>query len=315
MAEGRSVRVLITGGAGMLGRALTTAWARIRPEDDLIGLSRSDADLRDRVSTRAAFQAARPDLVLHTAARVGGIAANIAAPTEFLSDNLRIDTNVIETAREAGVADLVYFGSSCMYPRDYRQPLVESDILAAPLEPTNEGYAIAKIAGAKLCEYASRQYGLNYRVLIPSYLYGPNDHFTSVASHLVAAAIYKAHVAKTTKAAFIDVWGDGTARREFTYVGDVADWVATHVPNVADWAQLMNVGLGTDYSVADFYRQALATVDYEADLRFDSTKPAGMQQKLMDSSLAARHGWAPVTDIPEGMKRSYMAFLESAGGQ
>ena len=305
------MRVLITGGAGMLGRALATAWSEERPEDEVVALTRADADLRDRDRVTAAYRSAAPDLVLHTAARVGGIAANIAAPVEFLADNLLIDTNVIETARANGVRDLVYFGSSCMYPRDYRQPLVESDVLAAPLEPTNEGYAIAKIAGAKLTEYVSRQDGLNYRVLIPSNLYGPHDHFGSTGSHLAAAALYKAHIAKSEGAEAIDVWGDGTARREFTYVGDLSSWVARDAANIADWPALMNVGLGRDYSVAEFYREALATVGYEAQLRLDPTKPAGMHQKLMDSSLAAEHGWEPSTDITEGMALAYAAFLDS----
>lgn len=305
------MRVLITGGAGMLGRALARAWNDVRPDDEVVALTRADADLRNRDSVTAAYRDAAPDFVLHTAARVGGIAANIASPVEFLADNLLIDTNVIESARTAGVRDLVYFGSSCMYPRDYRQPLVESDVLAAPLEPTNEGYAIAKIAGAKLAEYVSRQDGLNYRVLIPSNLYGPHDHFGSVGSHLAAAALYKAHVAKVEDSGVIDVWGDGTARREFTYVGDLGDWVAKEAGNISGWPALMNVGLGRDYSVAEFYRQALETVGYEAELRLDPTKPAGMHQKLMDSSLAARHGWSPPTDIGEGMALAYAAFLES----
>lgn len=303
------MRVLITGGGGMLGRALAAAWRDERPGDEVMSLRRAEADLRDRTATEQAFAAARPDLVLHTAARVGGIAANIAHPVEFLVDNLRIDANVIEVAREHGVADLVYFGSSCMYPKDYRQPLVESDLLQAPLEPTNEGYAIAKIAAAKLCEYTSREYGSNYRVLIPSNLYGPHDHFGSKAAHLVAAAIHKAHLAKQERSPYIEVWGDGTARREFTYVGDLAIWVARDAHRIADWPQLMNVGLGRDYSVADFHRHALATVGYDAELRFDPTKPAGMRQKLMDSSLAAQHGWAPATDIREGMALAYAAYL------
>ncbi len=304
------MRVMITGGGGMLGRALANAWARVRPDDLVVSLRRSEVDLRDLLMTRQAFQTVQPELVLHTAAKVGGIASNVASPFEFLSDNLQIDSNVINTAREQGVNDLVYFGSSCMYPRDFRQPLVETDILAAPLEPTNEGYAIAKIAASKLCEYSSRQYGLNYRVLIPSNLYGPHDHFGSAASHLVASAIYKCHVAKGAGAPVIDVWGDGTARREFTYVGDIADWISNQITNMNRWPATMNLGLGKDYSVADFYRFALSAVGYAAQLRFDPTKPSGMQAKLMDSSLAGSFGWAPRTDIADGMATSYAAFLQ-----
>lgn len=306
------MRVAVSGARGMLGSALVHAWRRVNPGDDVFPVTRAEADLRDRPATQDALSSIAPDLILHAAARVGGISANIAAPTEFLVDNLAIDANVIESARELGVRNLVYFGSSCMYPKDYRQPLVESDILQAPLEPTNEGYALAKIAGAKLCEYASRQYGVNYRVVIPSNLYGPNDHYGSAASHLVAAAIYKAHIAKQTGADHVDVWGDGTARREFTYVEDVAEWVASSTDRLAEWPPLLNVGLGKDYSISEFYEFALAAVGYDCELRLDPSKPAGMQQKLMDSSRAAGFGWAPPTDVPGGMAQAYRVFIEAS---
>lgn len=306
---GSLVKIVVTGAGGMLGRALIAAITSARPDDHVVPLTRHDADLRDQDAVRHFFETARPDLVLHAAARVGGIAANIAHPTAYLAENLAIDSHVIESAREFGVTDLVYFGSSCMYPRDYRQPLVEDDMLAAPLEPTNEGYAIAKIAGSKLCEYISREHGLNYRTLIPSNLYGPHDHFGSAASHLVAAAIFKAHEAKRSGAASIDVWGDGTARREFTYVGDLASWVAGNLDHVQNWEPRMNVGYGDDHSVLEYYRFALEAVGYDCQLITDPSKPAGMHQKLMDSSLAAtRHAWHPNTDIKTGMKLAYAAF-------
>lgn len=294
----------------MLGRSLIGAW-RDTTDDEVIGITRADVDLRDPSAVSEVISQVSPDAIIHSAARVGGIGANIAAPAEFLSDNLRIDTNVVSAALHAGVNELVYFGSSCMYPRDYRQPLVETDILMAPLEPTNEGYAIAKIAGAKLCEYTSKQYGVNYRVIIPSNLYGPYDHFGSSASHLVAAALYKAHLAKEAGDETVDVWGDGTARREFTYVGDVAGWVVGNVRNLADWPTMMNLGIGKDYTVREYYEAALRAVGYTAELRFDSSKPAGMAQKLMDSSIAKQHGWDPRTDIDEGMGHTYMEFLGS----
>lgn len=305
-------RVLITGGRGMLGKALARAWALYHPEDDVIALTRVDADLRDPSEARRVIVDARPDLILHTAARVGGIAANLSAPTEFLVDNIRIDDSVIGSAHATGVRDLVYFGSSCMYPKDYRQPLLESDILAAPLEPSNEGYALAKITAAKRCEYITREFGLNYRVVIPSNLYGPNDHFGSVGSHLIAAALYKAHQAKVQKNRSVDVWGSGRARREFTYVDDLAGWVAVQHESIAAWPVMMNVGAGVDYSVLEYYQFALDAVEYECELVIDPSKPEGMRQKLMDSSAASEHGWSPSTGIAVGMAKTYQAMLSDA---
>lgn len=302
------MRVLLTGGNGMLARAIGAAWSEQGRSDELLPVTRADADLRDQSAVRRLMSSIKPDMVIHTAARVGGIAANIADPTGFLMDNLQIDSNVLSASMENGVGKFIYFGSSCMYPRDYRQPLVESDVLAAPLEPTNEGYAISKIAAARYCEYVAGQHGLDYRVIIPSNLYGPNDDFVPGRSHLVAATIAKAHAAKQTGARTIDVWGDGTARREFTYVGDLASWVVASLDAVHEWPALMNVGQGDDHSVLDYYETALRTVGYECELVTDPTKPAGMRQKLMDSSLAAEFGWKPRTSLTDGMRNSYDAY-------
>lgn len=304
-------RVLITGGGGMLGQALARAWTAHQPDHEVIAFTRDDADLREPSEAQRAIEDAQPDIVLHTAARVGGIAANLAAPTEFLVDNLRIDDSVIGSAFAVGVKDFIYFGSSCMYPKDYRQPLVESDLLAGPLEPSNEGYALAKITAAKRCEYMTNEFGVNYKVVVPSNLYGPDDHFGSVASHLVAAAIFKAHMAKGAGLPSVDVWGSGVARREFTYVDDLALWVAQQHGSIAEWPTMMNVGAGVDYSVRDFYQFALRTVDYECELIFDRSRPEGMRQKLMDSSLAAVHGWNPSTDISTGMSKAYQSMQQS----
>ena len=297
------MKALVTGSAGMLGSALVNA-LEAQAGVDVFAATRADADLRSREDVNALIDRVQPDIVMHAAARVGGIAANLA-------DNVGIDRNVIEASADREVGKLIYFGSSCMYPRDYRQPLVESDILAAPLEPTNEGYALAKIVGSRMCDYVSRERGLAYRTLIPSNLYGPGDHFGSTASHLVAAAIYKVDQACRSGASSIDVWGDGTARREFTYVADVADWVAESLEDVGDWPSLLNIGLGVDYSVREFYEFALKAVGYEAELVFDVEKPAGMRQKLMDSTRAKQHGWNPGTSIEQGMAVAYASYLSS----
>lgn len=306
------MKIVITGARGMLASAIREQWAELRPDDEIIGLSRADVDLRDREATLAILEGIKPDAIVHCAATVGGIAANVEHPTAFLSDNLLLDTSVIGGAMAVGVQKLIYIGSSCMYPRDYRQPLVESDMLAAPLEPTNEGYAIAKIAGSKLCEYASREFGLTYRTIIPSNLYGPNDDYDSGHSHLVAAAISKIYQAKLAGSPSVQIWGDGTARREFTYVDDLGKWLVENIDSIGEWPARMNVGCGYDKSVTEFYEIARDVVGYDGDFEYDTSKPTGMHQKLMDSAIAASFGWNPTTDVATGMATAYERYLADA---
>ncbi len=303
------MKVVVTGARGMLASAVREQWAALRPDDEVIGLSRAEVDLRDRDATLALLEKIKPDAIIHCAATVGGIAANVAHPTAFLSDNLLLDTSVIGGAMAVGVQKLIYIGSSCMYPRDYRQPLVETDMLAAPLEPTNEGYAIAKIAGSKLCEYASREFGLTYKTIIPSNLYGPNDDYDSGHSHLVAAAISKIHRAKEAGEPTVEIWGDGTARREFTFVDDLGTWLVANIDSIGDWPSMMNVGYGHDKSVSEFYEIAREVVGYDGDFVYDTSKPTGMHQKLMDSTVAQAFGWNPGTDVPTGMAKAYERYL------
>jgi len=305
------VKVLVTGSAGMLGRNLMREF-HSSSVATATGLSRQDLDLTDAKAVKKRIAEEKPDVVVHAAAKVGGIQMNVDDPVKFLMDNLTMDTNVLRACIDLGVENLLYLGSSCMYPKDYRQPLVESDILAAPLEPTNEGYAIAKIAGSKLCEYASVSYGLNYRTLIPSNLYGPGDNFSTGHGHLIAAAIRKVHDAKICGATEVEVWGSGLVRREFTYVGDLASWVASSISRVSELPPFLNLGLGVDYSVLEFYEAAIIAVGYEVSLVSDLSKPEGMKAKLMDSNLArTHHGWAPSTDLVDGTRKTYEWFLKS----
>jgi len=299
----------------MLSSAIARAWSETHPSDEVIRLTRADADLTDAAATRAMLERVRPDLLIHAAAKVGGIAANMADPTAFLMDNILIDSSVLRAATDLGLGRVLYIGSSCMYPRDYRQPLVEGDILAAPLEPTNEGYALAKIVAAKYCEYASDQLGFDYRVIIPSNLYGPGDDYASGTSHLVAAAIAKTHAAREAGSAAVEVWGDGTARREFTFVEDVAQWIASSAAGMHDWPALMNVGAGHDHSVLDFYQLAARATGWAGEFDLQPDRPAGMHQKLMDSSVAATFGWSPSTTLEDGMRIAYDAFLAARTGK
>lgn len=303
------MKVLITGAAGMLGGGLLRKLEG-QAAFEAKGLTRSNLDLRDQLSFERELNEFRPDLVIHAAAKVGGIQANISQPVDFLAANLQMDSNVITTCLANGVRNFIYIGSSCMYPKDYRQPLVESDILMAPLEPTNEGYAIAKIAGSKLCEYASRSLDVNYKTLIPSNLYGPGDNFNPSSSHLLASIIRKVHEAKVAGSSEISVWGSGEARREFTFIEDLTDWIIGSMDKIATWPDRLNLGIGVDYSVNEFYAAALAELSVDARLTHDLTKPEGMKAKLMDSSLASQnYGWAPKTDIRLGIRKTYDWFI------
>jgi GDP-L-fucose synthase len=307
------MKIVVTGSGGMLGSAILKSLSQSE-RHDAIGLTRADVDLTNRAAVEAAIAELNPQLVIHAAAKVGGIQANIDQPVEFLATNLEIDSNVILSSLNTGVSGFLYIGSSCMYPRAHKQPLMESDILGGELEPTNEGYALAKIVGAKLCEYASKSKGVSYRTIIPSNLYGPRDNFDPTTSHLVASVIRKIHEAKVSGSNSIEVWGSGEARREFTFIDDLANWLSSNVAKVEQLPQYLNLGFGRDYSVNDYYRTAMQVIEYDAELRHDYSRPEGMQKKLMDSSLARKvAGWDPQTDIEKGIEMTYKWYLQELG--
>jgi len=297
----------------MLGSSIAQAWRASRPADELIVVTRDVVDLTDKRATASVIARERPDLVIHAAAKVGGIQDKIANPATYLLENLLIDTSVIAGAIDAGVPNLLYIGSAAVYPEHYRQPFLEGDVLAGPLEPANEGYAIAKIAATKLCEYAAKQYGFNYRVAAPSNLYGPNDDYSLGHGHLVAAAIAKIQAAKTAGADAVEVWGDGTARREFTYVIDLAQWLVEQADKLDVWPPMLNLGFGADHSIREYYEAAAAAIGYTGGFEYDVSKPAGMHQRILDSSVARSLGWNPTTSITDGMAESYRQFLASSG--
>jgi len=307
------MHVLLTGGNGLLGRSLQRLQPRLKPEWQVFAPSSADFDLRNQAAARHLFASKRFDLVIHAAAVVGGIKANIAEPVSFLADNLLINTLTIEAARAARVPRFIFLGSSCMYPKDVMRPLRECDMLAAPLEPTNEGYAISKIAGAKHCDAISRQTGLAYRTIIPCNLYGPEDHFGSERSHLVAAALSKVHDAHKRGMDEVTIWGDGTALREFLYVDDLTEFILTHADTLARWPTMLNVGAVADHTVDHYYRVAAEVVGYRGRFKHDLSAPVGMVKKLMDCSLARSLGWQLRTPLQAGMASAYRGLLAQDG--
>jgi GDP-L-fucose synthase len=303
------VRLLVTGGNGMLGRSIVSQWQEQRPSDDLTIVTRAEVDLRDKAATRVVIEKAAPDAIIHAAAKVGGIGQKTAEPTGFLLDNVLLDSSVLSAAIDLRIPELLYVGSAAVYPAEYVRPIVESDLLGGPLEAANEGYAIAKIAAAKICEYASRQYGLDFKVVLPSNLYGVHDHFDLASAHLVAATLGKVHEAKASGSDVVSVWGDGTARREFTYSVDVAQWLVQQVGNLSAWPPTVNLGCGFDHSVAEYYETALDVVGFSGALEFDTSKPSGVPQRLLDSSVARGLGWNPQTTLRDGMAATYADYL------
>lgn len=293
----------------MLGRAIRRLAPKLAPGWSIAAPGRKELDLTDRAAVAAYLADRSFDLVIHAAARVGGIAANVANPVEFLVDNLEINTNVIDQARRAGVRRLLFLGSSCMYPKDYRNPLVEEDLLAAPLEPTNEGYALSKIAGAKLCQYAAAQNGLAYKTLIPCNLYGPGDNFMPPHSHLVASVLHKLHEATQSGAPSVEIWGDGSARREFLFVDDLARYIlGLDGSRMEALPDCLNIGFGQDYSVLEYYQIGASVVGFGGSFRFNLDAPTGMRRKLMSSARAKKLGWKPATGIEAGMTAAYAYY-------
>jgi GDP-L-fucose synthase len=291
----------------MVGSALVRRLARENVE--ILTVSRKELDLLDQAATNRWFAAMRPQVVFHAAAKVGGIVANNTLRAEFIYENLLIATNVIHAAHVQGVEKLLFLGSSCIYPKLAPQPLREDSLLTDTLEPTNEPYAIAKIAGVKMAEAYRDQYGSDFISIMPTNLYGPGDNYHPEYSHVVAALIRRFHEAKETGAPEVVVWGTGTPRREFLYVDDMAD-ASIHLMKNYSEGGLINVGSGEDISIADFAHVVARTVGYTGKIVFDTSKPDGTPRKLLDVGKLARLGWRASTSLDDGMKLAYQAYLD-----
>jgi GDP-L-fucose synthase len=298
--------VFVAGHRGMVGGALSR---RLASENvRLLTAGRSEVDLRDQAAVNKWFAEKRPQVVFLAAAKVGGIVANNTLRAEFIYDNLVIATNIIHAAHIHRAEKLMFLGSSCIYPKLAAQPLREDAILTGPLEPTNEPYAIAKIAGIKMVEAYRNQYGADFINVMPTNLYGPGDNYHPEYSHVVAALIRRFHEAKVSGAGNVVVWGTGTPRREFLYVDDMAD-ACIHLMKNYSGEELVNIGTGEDITIAEFARVVAATVGYTGALDFDTTKPDGTPRKLLDVSRLAALGWRARTSLEDGIKLAYRAFL------
>ena len=301
-------RVFVAGHKGMVGSAIIR---RLQTEDvTVLTADRSEVDLTDQSAVRNWMKRNKPDVVYLAAAKVGGILANASFPAHFLYENLMIEANVIDSAWHSGVQKLIFFGSTCIYPKFAKQPIQEDSLLTGPLEQTNEWYAIAKIAGVKLCQAYRKQYNSDFISVQPTNLYGPGDNYDLHNSHVLPALIRKAHEAKTDNAAELVVWGSGNPLREFLHVDDLAD-AAVYLSKKYSGISPVNVGSGEEISIADLARSVCNTVGFNGTLTFDSSKPDGTPRKLADSSLLKRIGWNNPRPLADGIKATYQELIDN----
>ena len=303
--------LLLTGGSGMVGRNIlehpsANAWTVLAPGS-------GELDLTDANAVNAYLSSKSPDVVVHAAGQVGGIQANMANPVAFLERNTAMGRNVIMAAYNAGVRQFLNLASTCMYPRAAENPLREEMILTGELEPTNEGYALAKIMATRLCQYIQREdETAQYKTLIPCNLFGRHDKFDPKNSHLLPAIIHKVHQAKINGEKTVEIWGDGTARREFMYAGDLADAVLRAASDIENFPELMNCGLGHDHSINEYYQTVAEVIGWQGEFVHDLSKPVGMKQKLCSTERQTKWGWSAPTSLKEGITATYNFYLKEA---
>jgi len=302
------VRILITGSNGMLGSSILEVLTSRFQDLEILSPSRNDLDLLKSHEVEEYIEDNPSDIIIHCAAKVGGIQANIKDPFSYFFSNVLMDSNLINAAQSQKVNSFLYFGSSCMYPSEANQPILESQLLTGALEKTNEGYALSKILASKLISTIATQFALDWHVFILSNLYGPGDKYSKESSHLVAAVIQKIDLAIHSGSKHVEMWGDGLARREFTYVTDVANFVAEKLGETQSMPSIMNLGAGVDFTVRSYYEKIAQAMGFFGDIIPLPDKPVGMKRKLMDSSLAASFGWNPKTDLDSGLLETIERF-------
>jgi GDP-L-fucose synthase len=300
-------RVWVAGHRGMVGSALVRRLAA--EECHLLTVDRAELDLRDQAATQKWLKTNRPEAIFLAAATVGGILANDTRPAEFIYDNLSIATNVIHAAMELQVPKLMFIGATCIYPKFAPQPMNEESLLQGPPEPTNEWYTVAKIAGVKLCQAFRKQYGSDFISTVPANLYGPADNFDPAASHVIPSLMFRAEKAKRDRAAELVIWGDGSPIREFMFVDDCADAMVFLMKSYSD-SRLINVGTGTEISIAELARAVCDIVGFTGEIALDRGKPNGAPRKALDSTRIREMGWTPRTDLRQGLQETYQWFLQ-----
>ncbi|RLB82040.1 MAG: GDP-L-fucose synthase [Deltaproteobacteria bacterium] len=305
-------KIYVAGHRGLVGSAILRK-LKEKGYANIIGRTRKELDLERQAQVKTFFQEQRPEYVFLAAAKVGGILANNTFPAEFIYSNIMVQTNVIHSAYRTGVEKLLFLGSSCIYPKHCPQPMKEEYLLTGPLEPTNEPYAVAKIAGIKTCQSYNRQYGTNYISVMPTNLYGPNDNFDLETSHVIPALIRKFHEAKIRSSPCVTIWGTGTPRREFLHVDDLAD-ACIFLMNHYDESDIINIGCGEDVSIAELALLVKDIVGYTGDIVYDIEKPDGTPRKLLDVGRLRGLGWRPKLSLEEGIRKTYEWYCRNVAG-
>jgi GDP-L-fucose synthase len=302
------MKILLTGSRGMVGRNIISH--PMADNYEILSPTSRELNLIDAAAVQNYIEANKPDMIIHAAGVVGGIQVNMSQPVKFLVDNMRMGFNILTSSKEFGITRFMNLGSSCMYPRNIEKPLSEDLILKGELEPTNEGYALAKVASTRLCEYINREdESYLYKTVIPCNLYGKYDKFDPRYSHMIPAVIRKINNAKNKDLESIDIWGDGLARREFMYATDFADFVYYAINNFKRMPQNINVGLGFDYTIDEYYQKIANVVGYQGNFTHDLLRPTGMQRKLIDDTKLKEFGWKHQTSLEQGIQKTYDYFL------
>lgn len=305
----RKLRIMLTGANGMVGRNLLEHTGI--KEFDVLAPRSSEVNLLDFTAVKNYLAKNRPDMVIHAAGKVGGIQANIREPVGFLLENLDMGRNIVLASYQTGTKRLLNLGSSCMYPRGHDDPLKEEMILKGELEPTNEGYALAKIVAARLGEYIMREdASFQCKTIIPCNLYGRHDKFEPANSHLIPAIIHKVHIAKQSNQPSVEIWGDGTARREFMYAGDLADAIVRSIRKFESLPPIINIGLGHDHTINEYYQAAAEVMGYAGEFTHDLEKPVGMMRKLVNTEQQLAWGWRPRHGLHDGIEKTYYYYLK-----